>query len=172
MPMIRPTQADIVRGKEILAEHGVMPTRKPVVIQPGSGGTHKCWRLENFLSIAKTLAGKDVEVIFLLGPSEMERLSESAMAAIGSAGGRLTNLPLAEVLAILSNAAGYVGNDSGITHLAAALGVRTVAVFGPTDPVLYAPIGPAVKVLRNRDFDFTGAVSEQLQQEAVAALVD
>jgi hypothetical protein len=173
MPMIRPTQADIIRGKEILAEHGVMPTRKPVVIQPGSGSSHKCWQLENFLSIAKKLECKGIEVIFLLGPAEAELpINRDAMAAIDLAGGQLTNLPLAEVLAVLSNAAGYIGNDSGITHLAAALGVRTVAVYGPTDPALYAPVGPAVKVLKSRDADFTSAISEQLQGEVVAALVD
>ena len=73
MPLIRPTPADMNKGKEILAEHGVMPTLKPVVIHPGSGGREKCWHLDNFLSIAETLANEGIEVVFLLGPAEMER---------------------------------------------------------------------------------------------------
>jgi ADP-heptose:LPS heptosyltransferase len=57
-----------------------------------------------------------------------------------------------------------VGNDSGITHLAAALGIRTIALFGPTDPAIYGPVGPAVAVLSSNSTMFTEAASEDLQQ--------
>jgi ADP-heptose:LPS heptosyltransferase len=110
-------------------------------------------------------------VVFLLGPAEMERLREPEMAKIRAAGKLIANLPLADVLAVLSCAAGYVGNDSGITHLAAALGIRTVAVFGPTDAAVYGPLGPAVTILRSNASDFADAVSEDLQRQAVAALL-
>ncbi|MGA2069764.1 MAG: glycosyltransferase family 9 protein [Sedimentisphaerales bacterium] len=171
MPLIRPTQADIYRGKEILAENGIMPTRKPVVIHPGSGGAHKCWHLDNFLSVARVLAKEGVEVVFLFGPAEVERFSEPAIAQIRAAGKLLTNLSLAEVLGVLGCSRGYIGNDSGITHLAAAVGIKTVAVFGPSDPAVYAPIGPAVTILRNDETDFAKAISEELQQKVVAALL-
>lgn len=171
MPLIRPTSADIYRGKEILAENGVMPTRKPVVIHPGSGGAHKCWRLDNFLSVARILAKEGVEVVFLFGPAEAERFSEQAIAQIRTAGKLLTNLSLAEALGVLGCSRGYIGNDSGITHLAAAVGIRTVVIFGPTDPAVYAPIGPAVTILRSDKTDFAGAISEKLQQKAAAALL-
>jgi ADP-heptose:LPS heptosyltransferase len=181
MPMIKPTSADIVRGKEILAENGIIPGRKPFVIQPGSGGAHKCWHLDNFLSAAKILKTGGVDVLFLLGPAEMERFSsprhssskpgESALAKIVVTAPRLTSPPLADVVAVLSNAAGYLGNDSGITHLAAAMGVRTVAVFGPTDPVLYAPLGPAVTVLKSDTPDFAGSISEDLQRQICEILL-
>jgi heptosyltransferase-3 len=171
MPLIRPTQADMLRGKELLAENGVMPARKPVVIAPGSGGKHKCWCLENFLSVARMLANEGAEVIFLLGPAEMERFSESEMAKIGETAGRLINFSLADVVGVLSNAGGYIGNDSGITHLSAAMGIRTVAVFGPTDPAIYAPVGSSVTILQSHENNFTGARAEQLQQEAAAAIL-
>jgi ADP-heptose:LPS heptosyltransferase len=45
----------------------------------------------------------------------------------------------------------YVGNDSGVSHLAAALGVPTIAVFGPTDPTVWAPLGPKVAVVAPQD---------------------
>jgi ADP-heptose:LPS heptosyltransferase len=171
MPMIRPTPADMNKGKEILAEAGVMPTCKPVIIHPGSGGAHKCWQLDNFLSVARMLAGESAEVVFLLGPAEIERFSAPAIARIEDVGGILTNLSLVDVLAVLSCAAGYVGNDSGITHLAAALGIRTVAVFGPTDPAVYGPLGPAVTILHSHASDFAGAISETLQQQICEALI-
>jgi heptosyltransferase-3 len=171
MPLLRPTDADMVRGRKILAENGVMPTRKPVVIHPGSGGAKKCWCLDNFISTAKILAKEGVEIIFLLGPAELERFSPSAKAKIGEAAGILMNLSLAEVLSVLSCAAGCVGNDSGITHLSAALGIRTVAVFGPTDPAVYGPIGPAVAVLRSDEQDFAETISENLQQQICEILL-
>ncbi len=171
MPLIRPTSADTYRGREILAENGIMPTRKPVVIHPGSGGAHKCWHLDNFLSVARILAKEGAEVVFLFGPAEMERFSELAIAQIRAAGKLLTNLSLAEVLGVLGCSRGYLGNDSGITHLAAAVGIRTVAVFGPTDHAVYAPLGPAVTILRNEAPDFTEVVSEELQQEASVVLL-
>jgi ADP-heptose:LPS heptosyltransferase len=73
-------------------------------------------------------------------------------------------------MAILSCCRGYLGNDSGITHLAAALGIKTVAIFGPTDPAIYAPIGPAVTILRNNTTDFTNSTSEELQNKAAAVI--
>ncbi len=62
----------------------------------------------------------------------------------------MCGLELAEAGAVLSECALYVGNDSGITHLAAGLGVPTVAVFGPTDPAVWRPLGPRVRVVRGR----------------------
>ena len=169
--LIKATKADINRGRELLKETNVDSSEKLVVIQPGSGGSHKCCHLDNFLSVSKVLASEGREVIFLLGPAEMERLSASAIGKIETVSRILTNLSLADVLAVLSNAAGYIGNDSGITHLAAALGVKTIAVFGPTNPAIYSPIGPTVTVVTSSDADFTRKPSATLQQELLEALM-
>jgi ADP-heptose:LPS heptosyltransferase len=171
MPLIRPAQADKLRGMEILAENGVMPTTKAVVIHPGSGGAHKCWHLDNFLSVARMLEKEGTDTVFLLGPAEVERFDASAINEIRAIGSLLTGLPLADVLAVLSCSRAFLGNDSGITHLAAAVGIRTVVVFGPTDPAIYAPIGPAVAIMRNDAPDFTTATSEDLQKQAAAVLL-
>ena len=69
----------------------------------------------------------------------MERFDASAIDEIRMLGALLTDLPLSDVLAILSCSRGYIGNDSGITHPAAAVGIRTVVVFGPTDPAVLRP---------------------------------
>ena len=53
--------------------------------------------------------------------------------------------------AVLAHAGLYVGNDSGVSHLAAAWGAPALALFGPTDPAQWAPVGPHVKVLRAKD---------------------
>jgi ADP-heptose:LPS heptosyltransferase len=170
-PMIRSTQADRDKGREILDEIGVEQTLKPVIIHPGSGGAQKCWHPDNFLSVARMLAKEGAETVFLLGPAEQERFGEATTAKIGASSRILANLPLTDVLAVLSCARGYIGNDCGITHLSAAMGLRTVAVFGPTDPAVYGQVGPAVIILRSRNVDFAAAVSEELQEKAVAALI-
>jgi hypothetical protein len=50
------------------------------------------------------------------------------------------------------------------------VGIRTVVVFGPTEPAIYGPLGPAVTILRSDEADFAGAISEELQQQAAALL--
>jgi hypothetical protein len=174
--LIKATKADINRGRELLEEINVDFYEKIVVIQPGSGGKHKCWHLDNFLSVTKMLASEGVEVIFLLGPAEMERFTPAVLLRkIEATGAKcLTDLSLTQVLELLSCADAFLGNDSGITHLAAALGVKTIAVFGPTpdddirgqaNPGVYSPIGPAVTVLVSSDADFAKKPSASLQQE-------
>ncbi|MBU4200122.1 MAG: hypothetical protein KKG09_06695 [Verrucomicrobia bacterium] len=62
----------------------------------------------------------------------------------------LKDCSLLEVASVLSQCRGYAGNDSGISHLAAAVGIPTVALFGPTDPEVWGPRGTKVSILRGR----------------------
>jgi len=174
--LIKATKADINRGRELLEEINIVFSEKLVVIQPGSGGSQKRCHLDNFLAVAKELVSKGIEVIFLLGPAESEQFSDATIkkirsVACGRAAKYLTDLSLTGVLGLLSCADGFVGNDSGITHLAAALGVKTIAVFGPTNPDVYRPIGPAVTVLTSNTAAFAKEPSEGLQQELLEVLM-
>ena len=168
--LVKASEADVTRGGELMREAGVDLFAELVVIHPGSGGEHKCWYLDNFLSVAEELVSKGIEVIFLLGPAELERFGESAIRRLSDTAGCLTELSLTDVLGLLSCADGFVGNDSGITHLAGALGVKTVAVFGPTDPDVYGPMGPAVRVFTGRDAAFTEQTSKAVQREVLDVL--
>jgi ADP-heptose:LPS heptosyltransferase len=169
--LIKAAQADINRGKELLKEIGIDSSEKLVVIQPGSGSLQKCWHLDNFLAIAKELGSRSRRVVFLLGPTEMDRFSKAAIKKISGVAMCLTDLSLTQVLGILSCADAFVGNDSGITHLAAGLGIKTVAVFGPTNPDVYKPIGPAVTVLTNRTKAFAGKPLPRLQKKILRVLM-
>jgi hypothetical protein len=169
--LIRASRADVSRGMELLKEIEVDFSAKLVVIQPGSGGLQKCWHLENFLSVAEELGSKGAEVVFLLGPAELERFSEATIKDINRVSKCLTDLPFTGILGLLSCADGFVGNDSGITHLAAALGVRTLAVFGTTNPDVYKPIGPSVTVFASSSEGFAEKSSATLQQELLRALI-
>jgi ADP-heptose:LPS heptosyltransferase len=168
--LITATDADARRGQEMLKEMEIDYSEQVVVIHPGSGSCTKCWHVENFMSLAEQVGRLGWEVIFLPGPAEVERFSEATMQKISSLAKCLTDLSLVEVLGLLRCVDSFVGNDSGITHLAAGLGVKTFAVFGPTNPALYRPIGPAVHVFRDASADFAQKPSERLQREVVDTL--
>jgi heptosyltransferase-3 len=168
--LIRVRDADRDRGVELLEQAGVDLSRRLVVIQPGSGGQKKCWCLDNFLSIATELRNREVEVLFLLGPAEVERFRPSEKVQIHAAAKCVTHLALPQVVALLSCADAFLGNDSGVTHLAAGMGLRTIALFGPTEPVVYRPLGRAVSVFRDPAGDFTQKPSPDLQKAVLGSL--
>ena len=168
--LIKATEADVDKGRELLEEIYINPDEKPVVIQPGSGGQHKCWHLDNFLAIAKELRSKGVNVVFLFGPAEKERLSNKTINSIKNAK-CLMDLSLTQVVCLLSCSGAFIGNDSGITHLAAGMGIRTLVVFGPTNPAVYKPVGPAVTVFTGDKTAFADKSSPALQQEIMDVLV-
>jgi ADP-heptose:LPS heptosyltransferase len=170
--LIRANQADRDRGQELLKEIGFDFSKELIVIQPGSGGSNKCWCLDNFLTIAKEADSQGIEIIFLLGPTEMERFSKARIKDINSVAKCLTELSLTQVLGLLSCADGFIGNDSGITHLAAGLGIKTLAIFGPNSSVVYKPVGPDVTVFANNSKTFAKKPSRTLQQKLLSALLE
>jgi heptosyltransferase-2 len=118
-----------------------------VAIHPGSGAPRKNWPAARFAALAERLAaGKP----FLLveGPADADAIAP-ATARPGAV--RARDLPPRVLGAVLARAGLYVGNDSGVSHLAAAWGAPVLALFGPTDPAQWAPVGPRVTVLRARN---------------------
>ncbi len=131
-----------------------IPSSHQIAIHPGSGGAAKCWPTENFAEVIERLWRQNRPVLLLAGPADNDRL-ESILGQLSPAPKPellqvLANKPLLEVAHHLQACWGYLGNDAGITHLAAMLGVPTVAIFGPSDPVVWHPVGPGVKVIRER----------------------
>jgi ADP-heptose:LPS heptosyltransferase len=108
------------------------------------GGNGKQYPVEHFARVAEALAGAGTATVVVVGPGE-ERL---AARVAGAAATRVapTHLALDETAALIGACDAAVGNDSGLTHLAAAVGCPTVALFGPTDPARTAPTGSAVIV--------------------------
>jgi len=120
-----------------------------VVIGPGSGSPRKNWPLDYYWELSRSLNWElQARVIWLAGPAEAPRLPflRGLIRAQGFA--LLESLPLPQVAAVLSKCRLYVGGDSGLTHLAAAAGApKILALFGPTDPRIWAPSGDQVVVL-------------------------
>lgn len=168
--LIRPGPADRANGQQLLSQLGVSLSEPLLVMHPGSGGASKCWCLENYLAIAEQAARRGGSVLFLLGPAELERLDPSAIQRIGATAPILPEHTLTEVMCVLECAQAYLGNDSGISHLAGAMGLRTVVMFGETNPEVYCPIGPCVQTFCGEPEDFTRQASPQLQADVLDAL--
>jgi len=168
---IRVTETDRNCGVDLLEQAGVDLSRRLVVIHPGSGGQKKCWHLENFLNVARALRGPEMDVLFVLGPAEVERLRPSEKVHIHGVTRCVAHLSLPQVVGLLSCADAFVGNDSGVTHLAAGLGLRTIALFGPTDPAVYRPLGPHVTVLQGGPNGFAEGPSPEMQKAVLDRLV-
>ena len=111
--------------------HRLVGGEKFVAIFPGSGSAKKNWPIEKFLALAEAL--KPQRAVFILGPAE-ESLQANGHLVI-------KDQPLGIVAAIASMATLFAGNDSGVSHLAAATGVRGVVLFGPTHPRRWRPLG-------------------------------
>ena len=163
---VTPIPADYLSGMDLLEQADVDTETSLIVIQPGSGSLDKCWHPENFLQTAALLKQDHQQVVFLLGPAEAERMSPNLLDRIRSTETVLENLSLTHVLQVLTQTDLFVGNDSGIGHLAAAMGIKTAIVFGPTDSVLYRPLGPSVHILSPSQNSFRSAI--ETEQTSIA----
>ena len=103
------------------------------VIHPFSGSPRKNWPLDNFRRLARGLERR-MPVRWCAGPEDPPLLDAHRFD------------DLYELACWLAQASLYIGNDSGITHLAAAGGTPVLAIFGPTDPAVWAPRGPHVRI--------------------------
>jgi ADP-heptose:LPS heptosyltransferase len=137
------------RAERLLAGKGVASgdDRPYAVLHPGAGAPRKCWPLDRFIELAGRLRGRGAGVVFTLGPAELERWPIADLDRLRGQFVTLEDQPLTVLAGALSSAACYVGNDSGVTHLAAAAGAATVALFGPTDPRHFRPVGENVAVI-------------------------
>ncbi|MFO8007840.1 MAG: glycosyltransferase family 9 protein [Candidatus Brocadiia bacterium] len=130
----------------------------PLAVHAGSGGARKCWPAERFAALVRRM---ERPCLVLEGPADEAatgRLLERLPAAVPARG-----LGLGQIGALLRGCVLLVCNDSGVAHLAAALAVPTVAVFGPTDPRTWAPRGPAVAVVASDGTDAWPATEQVLE---------
>ena len=139
---------------------------RPVAVHPGSGGEAKKWPLERFLEIVRRLRKQKRDVAAIVG--EADRAEAAALARAMPDLPVLANWPLVDLAAALSECGAFLGNDSGIGHLAAAVGLPVVALFGPSDADVWAPRGRGgVRVLRAPEGEL-----ERLEISAVWAALD
>jgi heptosyltransferase-1 len=123
---------------------------KPLaILNAGAGWGAKCWPAESFGKVARELAKRRLSVAVNHGPGE-EKLAEAVHESSGGVAIRL-RCSVGELIALTRRAALFIGGDTGPMHLAAALRVPVVALFGPTRPERNGPFGTRCVVLRSPD---------------------
>ncbi len=133
---------------DFLTRQGVRENERILAIHPGSGSPAKNWLPENFARVADW-AVERARILLISGPAEAG--AQEIRRALKKAEPVLVeNLPLLHLAALLKKSRVFLGNDSGITHLAASLAVPTVALFGPTDPAVWGPWFPTTRILREK----------------------
>jgi ADP-heptose:LPS heptosyltransferase len=172
------TGAERARGAEILAEYGVACSPEghvPLVgVQPGASHDYKQWAPERFAEVAQTLAEECGATIVLLGAGDAEIEASRRMREAMSADVPVIDLTgktrLRETMGLLPHLSLFVGNDTGPNHIAAGLGVPTVALFGPTPAHKWGNRGPANRVLVAPDGDMGRLAVEPVREAALSLL--
>ena len=139
-------------AKQLLESLGLRKNQRLVILHPGSGG-RKNWPSENFLALADALSDSGIFIAFAAGPAEPLTLKKRIADYAELRKGRvmlLDNLELEILAGIFRKSDLVVGNDSGVSHLAAACGAPTLTIFGPTDPVVWRPIGSCSKIVSSK----------------------
>lgn len=149
-------RCDIPRSRLFAAEQGFRPDHPYAVIHPAAATAEKTWPAQHFLAVASRLKQEGLEPIFIAGAQE----SLAEFAAHRSIAGA----PLAEVKSLLAGAAMFLGNDSGPAHMAAAFGIPSVVLFGPSDEEIWGPWKTDAVVLKAPDIRGIGV------EQVIAAL--
>jgi heptosyltransferase-3 len=139
------------------------PEPRLVAIHPGSGSPRKNWPLDRWIALAHWLEREcGARLLVISGEAEPANL----LAGIGEPA---RQLPLTQLAERLARCGFFVGHDSGVSHLAAAAGVPSLLLFGPTDPAMWAPPSPRVQIL-SRGPDLAAISLADVQRAVRAAL--
>jgi ADP-heptose:LPS heptosyltransferase len=169
---LHPWPAAESAAKQILhsiADRGVgniTPGNGPVVIHPGGGAAQKCWPAERFIELAERLREQGRPVRVLLGEVELERWPGDLVSRFGAVAELRTPKTLMDLLAEISSAGAFIGNDSGPGHLAGIMGIPTLSLFGDASRVeRWKPLGPRVRFIQKPLESLeVGEVMEELGQ--------
>jgi heptosyltransferase-3 len=142
---------------------------KPIIaLHPGSGSETKNWPIENWKELGEYFFSTQPLVLVVGGEADEKRLGLLAVAWKGKPVRFVQNFALPQLAALLE-ASLFVGRDSGISHLAAAVGARCVLLFGPTNPAVWAPTNEGVTVLRPQDEDLSSLTVQAVAAPLLAA---
>lgn len=156
-----------ISGKEFVApangwNSSFCPYNLPIAIHPGSSATGRRWPVASFAVVINHLLRLRYPVLLLAGPSEADvlkkvqkQLSSPPQPGLLSV---LQNAPLLELARRLQHCRSYLGNDSGIGHLAGMLGIPTLILFGPgrsltLPPHVMHPVGPRVETMQEQSLE-------------------
>jgi heptosyltransferase-2 len=142
------------RAAEFLAQSGVRPRSLRIAIGAGASyGSAKCWPPARFAELANRLQSQTDADFILFGTATEAAVTGAIAAEMRRPPIDLTNeTAVADLPALLSQCHLFIGNDSGAMHVAAAVGLPVVAVFGPTDPNGTAPVTPRCNIVQQKPY--------------------
>lgn len=139
---------------EFLLKAGSRPDVLRIAIGAGASyGSAKCWAPDRFSELANRLQEKTGGDVLLFGTASEAAVSSSIASGLRHSPIDLTGkTPIADLPALLSQCHLFVGNDSGAMHVAAAVGLPVIVVFGPTDPEGTAPVTPRCTIVQEKPY--------------------
>jgi len=151
LPAEWPLPELVVPAAEVAAwrERVGLGGRPAVALCPGAVGPSKRWTTAGYGEIARTLTARGMAVLVICRPDEARLAAEIASAG-GPLARDLTGPDLRNAILALAAARAAVSNDSGLLHVAAALGTPAIGIFGPTSPWHWAPLNPLAAVIETR----------------------
>ncbi|MEP6956897.1 MAG: glycosyltransferase family 9 protein, partial [Chthoniobacterales bacterium] len=115
-----------------------------LAIHPGSGSASKNWPLENWIALGQQLS-RDTHIVVVAGEADRSQMTRLKNAWADLPVSYVVHQSLPVVAAVLARCGMFIGHDSGISHIAAAIGTPCVLLFGPTDPRVWAPSNKNVR---------------------------
>src|SRR5437868_5681821 len=135
-----PPPFPIAADAERWADDLLAPSSRPFAItNPGAGWGAKCWPAERYRALVRTLGEHGIDTFVNAGPEEVG-LAETVVRGNESCA-RVLQCSLLQLIAVTRRAALVIGGDTGPVHLASALEIPVIAIFGPTDPLRNGPYG-------------------------------
>ena len=146
IPKIFLRDEDVLLGEKFLNDRVVDPKKMLVAMHPGSGSRQKCWAVDHYAELILLLKKEmDAQILLISGQADTG-IVEELRVKVRDNFILVDRLPLPILAAIIKRSNLFVGNDSGITHVAAAVGTPAITIFGPTDPNMWGPRGERVKI--------------------------
>jgi heptosyltransferase-2 len=168
-PVLVPTKDEVGWADDFVSAHGEAESVK-LVVHPGAGKAQNIWPPERFAEVVNLLAARARLAVFVVeGPRDsrpvavFRRLCEAPHVLVA---GR----SVGEVAAVMLKCDLVLCNDTGIMHVSSAVGARTLAVFGPTDPVRWAPRCPNLHIARAKDGNLAQLDPAQVYEKAMSVL--
>jgi len=154
VPTVTIDDTQAKQAEKFLSACGIAASSRVVAVHPGSGGRRKVSPACNFCRAVNWILGRFPEAKVLVMEGEADEEDVFALErCLKTTAVRVRKENLLEVAAILSRASLFMGNDSGIAHLAAAVGAPTIIVFRASDPAVWAPGGENVWVATDRSLE-------------------
>ena len=160
-------EADQIPHLSLIVEESASPHVSAIALHPGSGSERKNWPEASWRELLVRLADQsEFNLLLVGGEAEGEQLERFARLVSQDRIRVARSLPLKELARQLKDCAGFIGHDSGITHLAAAVGLPTLALWAETNPEIWRPLGNNVVILRGESGIASLSVGRVLDQIA------